>query len=64
MLMKYTAVVIGATGLTGSRLVNLLFDNAQYERVITLRESVLNSTTANMNHISWTYLIRLLILIS
>ncbi|EAS20879.1 conserved hypothetical protein [Flavobacteria bacterium BBFL7] len=36
MLMKYTAVVIGATGLTGSRLVDLLFDNDQYERVITL----------------------------
>ncbi|GAK98939.1 hypothetical protein JCM19314_2970 [Nonlabens ulvanivorans] len=61
--MKYTAVIIGATGLTGSRLVNLLFDNAQYERVITLSRSVLNSTTANMNHISWTYLIRLFILI-
>lgn len=34
--MKYTAIVIGATGLTGSKLVNLLFENEQYERVITL----------------------------
>lgn len=36
MLMKYSAVVIGATGLTGSKLVELLFENEQYERVITL----------------------------
>ncbi|MGJ8683235.1 MAG: NAD-dependent epimerase/dehydratase family protein [Nonlabens sp.] len=34
--MKYSAVVIGATGLTGSKLVELLFENEQYERVITL----------------------------
>lgn len=36
MLMKYSAVVIGATGLTGSKLVPLLFENEQYDRVITL----------------------------
>lgn len=34
--MKYTAIVIGATGLTGSKLVNLLFENEHYECVITL----------------------------
>lgn len=36
MLMKYSAAVIGATGLTGSKLVEMLFENEQYERVITL----------------------------
>nr|WP_042291370.1 NAD-dependent epimerase/dehydratase family protein [Nonlabens ulvanivorans] len=34
--MKYSAVVIGATGLTGSKLIELLFENEQYDRVITL----------------------------
>lgn len=34
--MKHTAVIIGATGLTGSKLVNLLFENEHYESVITL----------------------------
>ncbi|WP_438961461.1 NAD-dependent epimerase/dehydratase family protein [Nonlabens sp.] len=34
--MKYRAIVIGATGLTGSKLVELLYENEQYDRVITL----------------------------
>ncbi len=36
MLMKYSAAIIGATGLTGSKLVGLLFENEQYDRVVTL----------------------------
>jgi|GEM_PF-5299679 len=36
MLMKYTAIVIGATGLTGSFLLEELLENSSYDEVITL----------------------------
>lgn len=34
--MKYTAIVIGATGLTGSFLLEKLLENSNYDEVITL----------------------------
>ncbi len=52
MLMKYTAVVIGASGLTGSFLFEQLLENSSYDKVISLsRKRIIHKHPKHQNHL-------------
>lgn len=50
--MGFTAIIIGATGLTGGVLLNQLLENSRYDKVVTLsRKRIENNHLKHKNYI-------------
>ena len=51
--MGFTAIIIGATGLTGGVLLNQLLEDSRYDRVVTLsRKRIENNHPKHKNHLA------------
>jgi uncharacterized protein YbjT (DUF2867 family) len=51
--MKFTAIIIGATGLTGNILLSQLLEDARYDKVVTLsRKQIDNKHPKHVNHLA------------
>ena len=51
--MNFTALIIGATGLTGTILRSQLLEDASYDKVVTLsRKQIQNTHPKHVNHLA------------